>query len=56
MLSIIVALGKNNEIGCDNKLMWHIPEDLKNFKEITTGKKIVMGRKTFESIGRKLPN
>lgn len=56
MFSIIVAVGKNNEIGCDNKLMWHIPEDLKNFKEITTGKKIVMGRKTFESIGRKLPN
>ena len=56
MFSIVVAVGKNNEIGCDNKLMWNIPEDLKNFKEITTGKKIVMGRKTFESIGRKLPN
>ena len=56
MFSIVVAVGKNNEIGCDNKLMWNIPEDLKNFKEITTGKKIVMGRKTFESIGSKLPN
>ena len=56
MFSIIVAVGKNSEIGCKNKLMWNIPEDLKNFKEITTGKKIIMGRKTFESIGRKLPN
>lgn len=56
MFSIIVAIGNNNEIGKDNKLLWHIPEDLKNFKKITTGKKIIMGRKTFDSIGRPLPN
>lgn len=56
MFSIIVAIGKNSEIGKGNKLLWHIPEDLKNFKEITTGKTVIMGRKTFESIGRPLPN
>ncbi len=55
MFSIIVAIGKNNEIGKNNKLLWHIPEDLENFKKITLNKKIVMGRKTFESIGRPLP-
>ena len=54
MFSIIVAIGKNREIGKGNKLLWHIPEDLKNFKEITTGKTVIMGRKTFESIGRPL--
>lgn len=56
MFSIIVAIGKNSEIGKGNKLLWHISEDLKNFKEITTGKTVIMGRKTFESIGRPLPN
>lgn len=56
MFSIIVAVGKNREIGKGNKLLWHIPEDLKNFKEITIGKTVIMGRKTFESIGRPLPN
>lgn len=56
MFSIIVAVGKNREIGKGNKLLWHVPEDLKNFKEITTGKTVIMGRKTFESIGRPLPN
>ena len=56
MFSIIVAIGKNREIGKGNKLLWHIPEDWKNFKEITTGKTVIMGRKTFESIGRPLPN
>lgn len=56
MFSIIVAVGKNREIGKGNKLLWHIPEDLKNFKEITTGKIVIMGRKNFESIGRPLPN
>lgn len=55
-LSLIVAIGKNNEIGKDNKLLWNIPEDLKFFKEITTGKTIVMGSNTFYSIGRVLPN
>lgn len=56
MLSIIVAIGRNNEIGKDNKLIWHLPADLKRFKELTTGKTIIMGRKTFESLGRVLPN
>ena len=56
MLSIIVAFAKNNVIGKDNKLIWHLPEDLKRFKEITQGKTIIMGRKTFESLGRVLPN
>ena len=56
MLSIIVAKAKNNIIGKDNKLLWHIPEDLKRFKSLTTGHTIIMGRKTFDSIGRVLPN
>ena len=56
MFSIIVAIGKNREIGKENKLLWHIPEDLKNFKKITTDKTVIMGRKTFESIGKPLPN
>ncbi|MDO5089831.1 MAG: dihydrofolate reductase, partial [Leptotrichiaceae bacterium] len=54
MFSIIVAIGENGEIGKGNKLLWNIPEDLKNFKEITMGKTVIMGRKTFESIGRAL--
>ena len=53
---MVVATGPKGEIGKDNKLLWHISEDLKNFKKITTGKMIVMGRKTFESIGKPLPN
>ena len=56
MLSIIVAISENNVIGKDNKLLWHLPEDLKRFKELTTGHTIIMGRKTFESLGRVLPN
>lgn len=56
MLSIIAAIAKNNELGKDNKLIWYLPEDLKRFKEITSGKTIIMGRKTFESLGRVLPN
>ena len=56
MLSIIVAIANENVIGKDNQLIWHLPEDLKRFKEITSGHKIIMGRKTFESIGRVLPN
>lgn len=56
MLSIIVAKAQNNIIGKDNKLLWHIPEDLKRFKDLTTGHTIIMGRKTFESLGRILPN
>ena len=56
MLSIIVAKAKNNIIGKDNQLIWHLPEDLKRFKNLTTGHTIIMGRKTFESLGRVLPN
>ena len=56
MLSIIVAIAKNNAIGKDNQLLWHLPEDLKRFKRFTTGHNIIMGRKTFESLGRVLPN
>ncbi len=56
MLSIIVAKAKNNIIGKDNKLIWHLPADLKRFKELTTNHTIIMGRKTFESLGRVLPN
>ena len=56
MFSLIVAVGKNNEIGKNNQLLWHIPEDLKNFKRITTGKTVIMGKNTYESIGRPLPN
>lgn len=56
MLSIIVAIANNNVIGKDNKLIWHLPEDLKRFKTLTTGHTIIMGRKTFESLGRILPN
>ena len=56
MLSIIVAKAKNNIIGKDNKIIWHLPEDLKHFKNLTTGHVIIMGRKTFESLGKPLPN
>lgn len=56
MLSIIVAKAKNNIIGKDNKMIWHLPEDLKHFKNLTTGHTIIMGRKTFESLGKPLPN
>lgn len=56
MLNIIVAVANHNVIGKDNKLIWHLPEDLKRFKSLTTGKTIIMGRKTFESLGRVLPN
>jgi dihydrofolate reductase len=55
MITLIAAMGCNNEIGCDNKLLWNIPEDMKHFKEYTMGKVVVMGRKTFDSIGRTLP-
>lgn len=56
MFSIIVAKSKNNMIGKDNKLLWHIPEDLKLFKELTNYHKIFMGRKTFESLPGVLVN
>lgn len=56
MINIIVATSKNNQIGINNKLPWHISEDLKYFRTTTSGKPVLMGRKTFESIGRPLPN
>jgi dihydrofolate reductase len=52
----IVAMSLNRAIGKDNKLPWHLPEDLKWFKKLTTGNVIIMGRKTWESIGKPLPN
>ena len=55
-LSIIVATARNNVIGKNNQLPWHLPQDLQYFKSKTTGKPVIMGRKTFESIGRPLPN
>ena len=56
MIQIIAAVGKNFELGKKNKLLWNLPADLKHFRDATAGKTIVMGRKTFESIGRPLPN
>ena len=50
IISIIVAVGENNEIGYRNRLLWRLPTDLRRFKELTTGHSIVMGRKTFESL------
>ena len=54
-LSVIVAMARNRVIGIDNTLPWRLPEDLKHFKALTMGHHIVMGRKTYESIGRPLP-
>ena len=54
-LSIIVAMAKNHTIGINNTLPWHIPQDLKHFKALTMGHHMIMGRKTFESIGKPLP-
>lgn len=56
LLSIIVAADRNRGIGINNTLPWKLPEDLAHFKRLTTGHAIIMGRKTFESIGRPLPN
>ena len=56
MVSLIVAMSQNNVIGDKNKLLWNLKEDLRHFKEVTTGHPIIMGRKTYESIGRPLPN
>jgi dihydrofolate reductase len=55
LITLIVAVSDNGVIGRDNALPWHLPEDLKRFKRLTMGKPIVMGRKTFESIGKPLP-
>lgn len=56
MTTIVVAMGEKNEIGADNRLLWHLPKDLKHFKDLTSGHPIIMGRKTYESIGKPLPN
>lgn len=56
IISIIVAKSINNVIGKNNKLLWHLPDDLNNFKKLTTNHHVIMGRKTFESIGKPLPN
>lgn len=53
---MIAAIGKNNGLGKDNDLLWHLPDDFKRFKQLTTGHKIIMGRKTFESFPKPLPN
>ena len=56
MISIVVVVGKNREIGFRNKLLWDLPEDMERFQKTTTGHTVIMGDKTFESIGRPLPN
>lgn len=55
MISMVAAMANNRVIGKDNQMPWHLPADLKHFKQVTLGKPVVMGRKTFESIGRLLP-
>ena len=55
LISIIVAVAKNGVIGKDNQLLWRLPDDLKRFKQLTLGHPMIMGRKTFESIGKPLP-
>lgn len=56
MIKIIVAVSENGVIGDDNSLIWNLPNDMRRFKQITTGNAVVMGRKTYESIGKPLPN
>jgi len=56
MITIIAAIGKNRALGKDNDLIWHLPNDLKRFKQVTSGHDVIMGRKTFESLGKPLPN
>lgn len=56
MICYIVAMDRNRVIGKDNNMPWHLPADLAHFKKVTTGHTVVMGRKTYESIGRPLPN
>ena len=53
MITIIAAISENNALGKDNKMLWHLPDDFKRFKKVTTGHHVIMGRKTFESIGSK---
>jgi dihydrofolate reductase len=56
MITLIAAAGENNELGKDNDLVWHLPEDFKRFKKLTSGHHIIMGRKTFESFPKLLPH
>lgn len=56
MISFVVAMAHHRVMGKNNAMPWHLPADLKHFKKITTGKPVIMGRKTFESIGKALPN
>ena len=54
-LTLVVAIDRDNDIGIDNRMPWHLPQDLAHFKRVTLGKPVIMGRKTFDSIGRPLP-
>jgi dihydrofolate reductase len=56
MITVIAAIGKNGELGKNNDLIWHLPNDLKRFKKVTAGHHVIMGRKTYESLGKPLPN
>src|ERR1700759_3931236 len=56
IVTIVVAISENNAIGKDNQLLWHLPADLRHFKQVTSGRSIIMGRKTFDSVGTPLPN
>ena len=56
IVTIVVAMGENNAIGKNNELLWYLPKDLRHFKTITKGHTVIMGRKTFESVGKPLPN
>ncbi|KKT01122.1 MAG: Dihydrofolate reductase [Candidatus Nomurabacteria bacterium GW2011_GWF2_43_8] len=56
MISIIAAIGKNGELGRKNNLLWNLPEDMRHFRDTTRGHTVIMGQKTFESIGHPLPN
>ncbi len=56
LISLVVAVAENNVIGKNNQLIWHLPADLKHFKKLTTGHTVFMGRKTYDSIGKPLPN
>jgi dihydrofolate reductase len=55
-VTIVVAISENNAIGKNNQLLWYLPADLKHFKNITTGHTVIMGRKTYDSVGKPLPN
>ncbi|AVI50225.1 diacylglycerol kinase [Pukyongia salina] len=56
MITMIAAAGENNELGLNNQLVWHLPDDFRRFKQLTSGHYIIMGRKTFESFPNPLPN